>query len=333
MATLDKKELLAQLEQLDHRGRLRHVSSLAHRRRDDPALETLLDALAAGDLYQRSLALRMALVAGRQEQALRALRCGSVLIEVQAGAVGRIADAEALADILPQVAPATRRRLLAQVARRRRTRTADQLLPQVLHQLGAREAARLLRACSPARVRRTLPEVAHAVADWRRLAALHPDPVLEYIRQRQTAGAPRGEELWVQVAAALPALAVQRPNTLIDLALALLAEGALPRSLVDHLGTLARRAPERTGEILLHPGFRRQLLRSGLPSGVIRHLRRLSPALIRELARLVVAEPAHLAPLLRALPATAPTSSIAGGPRTPSPRSPTRCAMPRQSGC
>ncbi len=303
MALPDKRALLAELDRLDYRERTHRVSSLAHLHRDEPGLDALLDALEAGDVYQQGLALRMALVAGRRGRALRALRSGSVRLETGACHLGRTADARTLAALLPEVAPAIRRRLLAQVARKRRTGVADELLPLVLGRFGARAAARLLRACSEEPVRRTLPEVAHAIADWRRLATAHAGPVLDYLRDRQAAAvASRAGEPWSQFATALPVLAVRRAGALIDLALGTLAGDVVPRPLAGHLGTLARRAPERIGEILLHTGFRGELLRRGLPAGVRRRLRHLPAALVRDLARLFLAEPGHLAALLEALP-------------------------------
>ncbi len=299
----DKRELLAELDRLDYRERTHRVSSLAHLHRDEPGLDALLDALEAGDVYERGLALRMALVAGRRGRALRALRSGSVRLETGACHLGRTADARTLAALLPEVAPAIRRRLLAQVARKRRTSVADDLLPLVLDRFGARAAARLLRACSEAPVRRTLPQVAHAITDWRWLAAAHAGPVLDYLRDRQTAAAaPRAGEPWDEVATALPVLAVSRPGALIDLTLETLAGDVVPPPLARHLGILARRAPERIGEILLHPGFRRELLRRGLSAGVLRRLRHLPAPLVRDLARPLLAEPGHLAALLEALP-------------------------------
>ncbi len=104
------------------------------------------------------------------------------------------------------------------------------------------------------------------------------------------------------MAAALPVLAFRRAGAVIDLALGSLSGNFVPRPLVRHLGTLARRAPERIGEILFHPGFRGELLRRGLPAGVLRRLRHLPAALVRDLARLLLAEPGHLAALLEALP-------------------------------
>ncbi|MCP4660038.1 MAG: hypothetical protein GY856_31945 [bacterium] len=297
-----RQELLKQLDRLDDRARRRRMAQLAHHHRDEPDLDVLLDELEAGEVYEQSLAIGAALVAGRQERLLRAFASDSVRLATLGGAVGGIADGRTLEAVLPEVAPAARRRLLAQVVRKRRGDVADRLLPLVLRDFGAGEAARLLHVCSSPAVRRTLPEVAHAIPSWSRLATAHEEAVLDYIRERHGAAPAGAPALWTQVAPALRVLAVGQPHALLDLACELLAEGGLPAALESRLGTLAHRAPEQVAQLLLAPEYRSRLLRGGVPRGVLRHLRRLPSSLPAELARILLEEPGHLAQLLEALP-------------------------------
>lgn len=297
-----RSELSRQLDGLDDRERRRLVASLAHRRRDDPGLDALLDELEQGDVYERLLAVRAAHVAGREERVLRALRADSALVAAAAGAAGASAGAAALEALLPELAPAVRRRLLGHVVRRRRRDVAEHLLPVVLRRFGAREAARLLPLTSASTVRQMLPEVAPAVRSWRRLAAVHPDAVLGHARGRRLTEPPGSAAPWEETAAALPVLAAQRPKELFDAALELLAEGELPRPLEQRLGTLARHTPEGVALLVLHPAYRARLLGQGLPRSLRPQLRRLPASAHRELARVLLEEPAHLAEMLSALP-------------------------------
>lgn len=303
MQVSNREELSRRLDGLADRERRRLVASLAHRRRDDPGLDALLDDLERGDVHERLLAVRAAHVAGREGRVARALGSASPAVAASAAVIGATAGAATLEALLPDLAPAVRRRVLGHVVRRRRREVAEHLLPGVLRRFGARDAARLLRLTSAATVRRRLPELAHAVRSWRSLAAVHPDPVLEHVQARRRSEPPGSPAPWEEVAAALPVLAARRPKELFVAALEVLAEGGLPAPLEQRLGTLARRTPEGVALLVLHPAYRARLLRRGLPPVLRPHLRRLPASAHRELARVLLKAPAHLADLLSALPA------------------------------
>ncbi len=298
-----KKVLLKELDRVDHRTRLRRMARLGHRGRETPALDTLLDELEAGDRYEQGLALQAACAARRDGRIMRALRSDSVWLGTWAAALaGRTGDAGLLEAAIPELMPAARKRLLRSVARSRRRDVAERLLPAVLEQYGPRAAVPLLAACSAATVRRILPEVAHEIGNWKGLATAHPKAVLDHLRQRVADAAPSElAGLWNRLATAVSVLAVGQAAELLDLAMELPAEAALPRALRPCLGTLSRREPERVARFLLGPACREKLLRHGAPAEVLAHLRRLPKSLRLELARLLRDSPGRLAELLEAV--------------------------------
>ncbi len=302
----EREQLLAEIEALDGAERLHRMASVAREGRDEPALDDLIGALEEGDASERLLAVHAAEVAGRWPVLRRALvppKAGernivtSSLVARRAAVYGRVAGADELRELLPDLAPDLRRRLLARVAAARRPAVADELLPFLLERFGARDAARILVAASPDVVRRHLPALAHAVFGWRRLATIHVEPVLDFARELAPAS-----RLWHRLAEAVPPLAAARPAEIVALARAHFAAGQDGNMFETCFGTLARRVPEPLGALLLDEVYRPRLLRDGLPEWVFNGLRCLSPEVWVELARRLVEKPAHLARLLAALP-------------------------------
>ncbi len=302
----ERQQLLAELDRLDGAERLHRVASVARDGQDDPALDVLIGALEKGDASERLLAVHAAEVAERWQVLRRGLvppKAGerntvcSSLVARRATAFGRVAGAAALRQLLPDLAPDVRRLLLIRVAASRRPGVADALLPFLLERFGARDAARVLVAASEDVVRRHLPELAHAVFGWRRLATIHVGPVLDFVRRLAPAS-----RLWQRLTEAVPPLAAAKPAAIVDLARAHFADGQDGYMFEACFSMLARRVPERLAALLLDDVYRPRLLREGLPRPVLGGLRHLPPAAWGELARRLVEKPGHLARLLAALP-------------------------------
>ncbi|MET9857581.1 hypothetical protein ABZY57_32245, partial [Streptomyces sp. NPDC006450] len=95
----------------------------------------------------------------------------------------------------------------------------DALIDSVRTTWGDREAARLLPACSPAAVRRLLPELRHALHSWLPLARRVPEVVYETIVREAEAQTPAARKIWWLVVAHRPLTALARvdPGAALDL--------------------------------------------------------------------------------------------------------------------
>ncbi|WP_306368120.1 HEAT repeat domain-containing protein [Nocardiopsis sp. CC223A] len=89
---------------------------------------------------------------------------------------------EAVPPVLHDAPTGLRRALYRTLFHARRPALADRLLPTVRRDHGAPEAAVLLPACSVQAVADHLPDLAHAVGSWSRLARRHPDTLVAYLR-------------------------------------------------------------------------------------------------------------------------------------------------------
>lgn len=89
---------------------------------------------------------------------------------------------EAVLPVLRDAPTELRRTLYRTLFHARRAPLADRLLPEVRRDHGDPEAAALLPACSARAVAAHLPDLAHAVRSWRRLARRHPDTLVGYLR-------------------------------------------------------------------------------------------------------------------------------------------------------
>ncbi|MFI6576412.1 HEAT repeat domain-containing protein [Nocardiopsis sp. NPDC050513] len=85
---------------------------------------------------------------------------------------------EAVLPVVEDAPTGLRRALYRTLYDGRRTALAERVLDRVGHEYGDADAAAVLPACPTAAVARRLPDLAHAVRSWRRLARRHPDALL-----------------------------------------------------------------------------------------------------------------------------------------------------------
>lgn len=295
-------QLLADLDPLSHPERQRLVARRARELAVDGGLPGLLLDLERSGVYGRRLAA-LAASAGRDTgylterltdpdpvvrgYALRAARTQGIPDE----AIGAAFTG----------ASCTLRRQLARVVRHgRRHRLAERLVVRLRAEWGDTEAARLLSACSPAFVDRTLPDLAHA-APLAPLAARFPDEVLDHL-ERVLATHPETLRLgqWPALADALGATVRARPERVLDLLERFGPDLPLRR---DHLPSLAATDAERVVRLLADP--RRGAVgpyTTPPTSGTLRRLVLADPPSLPALGRHWLAAPRCFAALLRALP-------------------------------
>ncbi|MFD7446446.1 hypothetical protein [Streptomyces sp. NPDC059909] len=298
------ERLLAALEPLPHARRLEHLARSAQALALSGELPSVLVELDGLGAYERRLAALAALV-GRQTDFLAgrlgdrdhvvsgyALRATRTLPIPDAAIEAAYTDASSV----------TRCRLARAVTAGRRTALAERLVVRLREEWGDAEAARLLTACSAEFVARLLPELAHAVESWTRLARLHPDPVLDHA-ERDLAGQPRHlrEAWWQQHAQAVAAVTPVRPERVLTL-LERHGPGTLPWPLRDRLGALVAADAERTVRWLMSPD-REEQRHEPVPSpSVLRRLVRADPPSLPVLGRHWFRRTGHFAALLKAMP-------------------------------
>ncbi|MFL5348536.1 MAG: hypothetical protein ACJ8AT_27385 [Hyalangium sp.] len=299
-----REALLKQLDSLSHGTRMARVAALAKEARGTAPLTRLMDELLSGGAYEASLGLQLARAARDEAPLLRGLVHPSVLIRTLAASLAGayIQEDASLERVLPELAPAMRRRVLKGIALAHRNVLAARLLPQILARHGAGEAVLLLPALDEASVRRLLPEVGHALMSWHKLTWRYPDAVLDYLQAR-FAAAPERERasLFFSYREPLAELTGLRSAAVLALARDFSPLEVMPPPLLDGIRRLTRRHPEQIFALLTRPSLRGWLRNQGLPPGVLIEADAFSSEQQLALARLLGEMPHHLAAFLGAL--------------------------------
>ncbi|WPB82239.1 hypothetical protein KYC5002_24375 [Archangium violaceum] len=278
MRVPSRTALLEELDSLGYRARMTRVATLGRDALGDPALAELMRELVAGDAHEATLAVEMARGARDETVVLCALTHPSRMVR---GRVASLAGAtlrdEVLEQVLPELDPQTRRRVIKSVALARRGELAARLLPHIRARYGDGEGVLLLTALDAEDIRRLLPELAHVVTAWATLVHLHPDVVLDFLRTR-LAELPQN---------ARPALISTWRLPLAELlhlraeeTLALLREHDTPRDLpllvLQAIPRLSRKFPEQIVQLVTRPSARDKLLYTiacpSLARSLARHL-------------------------------------------------------------
>lgn len=261
MRVPSRTALLEDLNSLGYRARLERVATLGRDARGEPALQALLAEWVAGDAHEATLAVVMARAARDEPTVLRALTHPSRTVRGHAASfAGATLGAEALIQVLPELAPETRRRVIKGVALARRTELAARLLPRVRAHHGDAEAALLLTALDAEDVRRLLPELAHVLCAWATLVHRHPDVVLDFLRARITE-APESERPRLLSTWRLPLAELLRLRA--DAVFALVHDhdspSDVPALVKKALPRISRKYPEQVFRLLLRPTAREAL--------------------------------------------------------------------------
>ncbi len=126
--------------------------------------------------------------------------------------------AELVAERLWTAPAVLRGRLYAWLRRHADPSLAERVLEQVRELRGDVEAAGLLPACSPAAVRRLLPELGYAVTGWSAFLLRRPEAVLEHAAAELDALGPEARAVWwARSSRLVGALARHRPGALLEL--------------------------------------------------------------------------------------------------------------------
>ncbi|MFF0295869.1 hypothetical protein ACFYST_18875 [Kitasatospora sp. NPDC004614] len=299
MPSLDAAPLLAAMDPLPHPER---TALFARTVRAAPSadVDRLIAELAAGDWHLRRLAAFAAVLAGRIDL------LGGWLTDPDAEVRGRAIGAlrtlpvsdEAVLAAYADGSSVVRHALRRQLTRGRHEALVARLLPLARERWGAEEAAALLPLCPPELVAAELPGLATAVGSWSRLAARHPDLVLDHLEREFTA---RGTAGWPELTRPLLDVLPLRPARVLDL----LERHRPPRldpGLVAAFGPLVRVDAERATAVLADPD-RAPNVWEPLPSRTtLARIARADPPSLPALGRRQLAQPDRFVTLMRALP-------------------------------
>ena len=164
---------------------MRELALHARRLAETGGLRVVLDGLTGRGPYERRIALHMAMTV-REIPYLERVLAGPDMTLRRAAlrAVRTLPVSDDAAAAVLEDAPADLRRAFYRTLRHaRRSALADRLLPEVRARWGDREAAALLPACPGETAARLLPDLGHAVTDWRSLAERHPEVFLAHARE------------------------------------------------------------------------------------------------------------------------------------------------------
>ncbi|MFE6870470.1 hypothetical protein ACFVFS_28445 [Kitasatospora sp. NPDC057692] len=295
-------QLLADLDPLPHPERQRVLARRAREFAADGRLPALLADLERRGVYGRRLAAFAASAGGATGHLTERLTDPDPVVRgyaLRAARTRGITD-EAIEAAFADASSTVRRQLTRAVRYGRRHRLAERLVESLRAEWGDAEAARLLSACEPAFVGRTLPDLAHA-APLARLAARFPDEVLDHL-ERVLAEHPETLRLGRRPALAevLSATVRTRPERVLDLLEGVGPDLPLRRGL---LAPLAAADAERTVRLLADPRRGAVGPYTAPPGGgTLRRLVRADPPSLPALGRHWLAAPRCLAALLRALP-------------------------------
>lgn len=296
------ERLLADVDPLPYPDRQRLVARRARELAADGQLPALLSELEHSGVYGRRLAALAASAGCATEYLTERLTDPDPVVRGYALRTARTQDVpdEAIEAAFTGASCTLRRQLARVVRHGRRHRLAERLVGRLRAEWGDAEAGRLLSACSPESVARTLPDLAHAVP-LAPLAARFPDEVLDHL-ERVLAEHPGTLRLGQspELADVLAATVRARPERALDL-----LERFSPDLPLRHdlLPPLAAADAERTVRLLIDP--RRGTARPyTVPptSGTLRRLVRADPPSLPALGRHWLAVPRCFAALLRALP-------------------------------
>ncbi|MGW6710449.1 hypothetical protein ACWGDE_36925, partial [Streptomyces sp. NPDC054956] len=298
------EQLLAALEPLPHRDRLRLAAATARDLAAAGELDAVLEELDGLGRYERRLAAFVAAVGRRTEYLGARLADPDPAVRriVHRAARTLPVPDEAIVAAYEDASAEVRKQLSRTVRRAGRAALAEALVPRLRAEWGDHEAAALLSACGPEAVARLLPELADSVSDWVRLARRHPGPVLDRAEaELAVLPAELRDFWWERRSPGLAAAAPAAPPRVLGL-----LERYGPRTtrpcLWGRVGLFADADAERLVRWLADPAREHPVYEPVPAASALRRLVRADPPSLPLLGRHWMRRPEHAAALFEALP-------------------------------
>ncbi|WNS41478.1 HEAT repeat domain-containing protein [Paenibacillus sp. MMS20-IR301] len=297
---LDKQSFLKELDSLGYSDRSKKVAILGREHLGSARYSELLSSLLEDGAYEARLALTGAIATLDVPVILSALRHPLASIRnTAAGLLAKVASEEEIERELPGMSQDCRRKLLRTISQLNRRELAERILPVVHARSGAEEAAIVLQACTPATVSQWLGEIGYAVKDWKKLAIRHLDVVAVYfVTTLEDTPLREKGRVWSRFSSAMELLCKEKPELVLANAMTNGPMGSIHPAFKKQLGPLVRQYPDAVYQLLTQSELRSDLIRYGVPEGVLKRKKYLSLEQWTELAKLLADYPNHIANLL-----------------------------------
>ncbi|NEA37181.1 hypothetical protein [Streptomyces sp. SID13031] len=261
-------ELLSALGELPYGERVQLIAEHARRLRGTAELAALIAELDIGETFARTVGLELAQIAGDVEHITKLLTDpqlqGRALTAVGCGVP--VSD-DALQALYSDAPAALRARILTVIRRTRRQALAVQLIDEQRDRWGDHAAAGLLSSADTATVNRLLPDLGYTLTsgEWARLAARHPEAVLDHASRTMPEGIYR-TEWWDSVGYGVVEAIDQYPERVVELIRVAAPQYDLPQPVVKVIGKLADLDPAGLLQLLTAPDRASALQRAFTPA-------------------------------------------------------------------
>ena len=288
------RDLLTALDPLSYPERARWLAAWARTAPDTSEVGADLRTLGP---YERRLALQAAVVT-RDAAGVRAAT-GDPQPSIRTAALDAALRLGVTVPDVPARSALERRRAYRTLRVLRDHAAADALIGDVRAAYGDHEAAALLPACTPAKIRELLPELEQEFQP-ERLVPWHAGVLLDRVNGRlaTAADADARAQVWAETERAVLRC---EPGAVLDLLERYAPADRLPGDLTAY-GVIAAHDPARVARLLTTPGRARWLGTTRLPRALVRRLAVLPDGDLAPLAGRLRDAPRSLAALLHALP-------------------------------
>ncbi len=250
-----KRALLKEVAPLTHDQRTRRLAILGREHAGTPELRALLDKLD-GDLHEWQLRLIAATAARESSDLLAGL--DHPLRSVRSAAVRGLRHvtigSDELRTRLLRSTPNDRTAIIKVIRARGDTELADRLIGPLFERFGARTAASLLPACTPASAHEWLPRLDHGVANWASIARAQPDAFLTFLRSELNGSVLGRSMWWNRTRDGIVQLALDDPAAVFELWTTLAPPLGQPAAIGQAFGSLMGHDPDRALRSILDDG-------------------------------------------------------------------------------
>ncbi len=237
MTVPTKKEILKKFESMSYSERVKSMSLLGYREKNNVHLKNLLDEMEKGDDYEVSLSLFASIAAGCEERIIKGIKNESNLIKNLAVSAffPVVKSDDFLLNEFFNLPGDTRKRLLAKIYLYKKRDLAEKLFLPVLEKCGENEALVLLPLCKKETVAKYLEERGDTIRAWRKIAKEKPEVLMNYFKEKVKGTPLRYQiQLWARFYSAVEYLSKDHAGEILGLALKYCPENMMPDSILNN---------------------------------------------------------------------------------------------------
>jgi len=273
MQIISFTKLTEKLDKLDHAVRVQTMAQLGKDHMGSTELNALLSQFWEKDDYYRYLSLFSYAASRQAEKVISALDSQSLIVQSTAISLFYCyQESPLLEQWVLSTTPQTRKLLLQKIRQYKKSNLTERLLDKIVQKFGPQHAMQLLPVCQDATIQHFLQAFGRRIFNWRPLAHVHPDIVLQYIRNEFAACSTRNRTwLWSGFASALRPLAFRRPEQLVQLINDFTPSDQLPAVVQSQFGILMKRVKDQLFKLLTKKEILAFLKKFGLPTLVTKY--------------------------------------------------------------